>query len=213
MANITNTPLSTYGADLTANPMDQVETLLNAGPSTNQINQQTIDAISQNQKNVMSTTPSILKGVATEQGFLTPKSTNQFGSALGGSQGDIAQAVSGAIGQRNLRRSDDFVGSLSRDIALNAPVRESARLNQSIQNMSGVAANKINNLNIMNQYNLDKNRLELYKQTQSNSLIAGILGVIGTVGGVVAGSFAGNPAAGAAVGGSVGNAAGKAVTK
>lgn len=144
------------------------------------------------------------KGIATESGFLTPDAATRQGGALGGQ--DQTGSVIGAIGLRNTRRANDFVDNMQRGIALNAPVIKSAGYAQQAGNVANMGQIALNNYKIMKQQQMNQTRVQMFEQQQQQSLIAGILGIIGSVGGAVIGAAVGGPAgavAGSAIGGRI----------
>lgn len=141
------------------------------------------------------------QGLATEGGFLTPPAAARAGAALGGP--DQTANVLGALGLRNQRMSDDYVNNMKQGIELNAPVTKQAGFNQQLGNINQLGQINLNNYKIMKQQQMNQTRVQIFEQQQQQSLIAGILGIIGSIGGAVIGGLTGGPvgaAAGAAAG-------------
>lgn len=145
------------------------------------------------------------RGLATESGFLTPDAAIRQGGALGGP--DQTATVIGALGLRNKRHAEDYVSNLKKGIELNAPVIKSSGYQQQAANTNAMGQVALNNYRIMKQQQMNQTRVQVFEEQQRQSLIAGILGVIGTIGGAVIGAAIGGPA-GAVAGGAAGSRAG-----
>jgi hypothetical protein len=145
------------------------------------------------------------QGIEQNIGF-AKTAPGQFSAGLGGPV-DASDSIVRAIQDRAQKRSKDFVGSLQKESKYMQPVRESVAARQAARNQGQIADVQLGNLKIEQQHRLDKKRIDLYKQQQRDSILAGILGVIGTVGGAIIGGAIGGPAgavAGAAAGGKAG---------
>ena len=144
-------------------------------------------------------------GLGTETGFLRPESGIRAGGALGGD--DQTANVFNALGLRSERHADDYVNNLKRGIELNAPVIRSAGYGQQAGNVNALGQIELNNYRVMKQQQMNQIRVGVFEQQQQQSLIAGILGILGTIGGAVIGAAVGGPV-GALAGATAGKAAG-----
>lgn len=185
--------------------MPAIEDFLNTPPSTVKLDPTTSGLITDLTARSQRTTPGIIAGADQSQ-FNDPTLAARHGTALGGQ--DQTDSVLSALGARNSKNSTDFVNNLKSKIELNAPVREMKGAQQALGNLN--AGNEIQQTNykIQKQQWMNEQRVKIYRQQQQQSILASILGIVGTIGGAVIGSFAGSPGAGAVIGGSAAKLAG-----
>lgn len=126
------------------------------------------------------------QGIGTDAGFLTPVTGGQQDAALGG-PGNTS-AVMSALGARNARVSNDFVDNLKKGVALTAPVIKQQGYQQQEGNINAMGQVNLNNQAILKQQNLNQIRVQTFEQQQQQSIIAGILGIVGAFTGSVIGS-------------------------
>lgn len=180
--------------------LQEAENLLGQGPKTYDLENDTKRLLEEQRKRLMvPSTEELLGAVGTPgQGLLTPTPTYDYSVGLGGESADMGTRVTDAITRRNVRNSADYINNLKNNLKLTAPVRDAKNLRQVGQGLSREAEVKLNNNKILKQYDLDKRRLEQYKQQQKDSILASVLGVIGAIGGVALGVATGGIAAPAA---------------
>lgn len=193
---------------------DTAQDLINQGPNTYDLDDKTKALLDEQDSRLKApSTEALLKGVgAPGEGLLTPKQSYNYSAALGGDTGRSNERVIDAIALRNQKRSADYINSMKRELALNEPVTDAGRLRMAGQNIASRAEVALNNNKILKQYDLDKRRLELYRQQQKDGILASILGVIGTIGGVALGVATGGAAA-PLVGAGLASAGGKAASE
>lgn len=189
--------------------LDQAESLLGQGANTYDLDTDTKRLLAEQKKRL--TTPSteeLLGAVGTPgAGLLTPTPTYDFSVGLGGQAASEGTRVADAISGRNQRRSNDYINTLKNELKMTAPVRDARNMRSAVQNMGRESEVQLNNNRILKQYDLDKRRLEQYKQQQKDSILASVLGVIGAIGGVAVGVATGGAAA-PLIGGMIGSSAG-----
>lgn len=168
--------------------MAAIEDLLKTPPSTVNVDPTTSGLLADFQHRSQNTTPGIIGGVDQSQ-FNAPGAAGRQGGALGGA--DQSQSILAALGQRNQKTSSDFVNNLKSKIAMNAPVREMQGAQQSLQNLG--KSNQVDQFNyqVQKQQMMNEQRVAIYRQQQQNSILAGILGIIGTIGGGIIGGLTG----------------------
>lgn len=162
---------------------DQLEEFIKNPAKKTQVDPSVLDAI-QKQQAQASAAPT--QGIAESLGFgnTSPK---QFNAALGGPV-DASDSIAKAVQSRNMSRSKDFINNLKRGIELENPLREAKAASQAGSNLGHVADMNLMNYKIQRQNQLDKQRIELYKQQQRDAILGGILGFVGTItGGVIGG--------------------------
>lgn len=180
--------------------MAALEDFLNTPPPNPTVDPTTMGLIHGYQANSQNTTPGIINGIDAPQFNQAAASTRQ-GTALGGQ--DQTDSVAAALNARNSKASTDFVNNLKSNISMNAPVRQMAASQQSLQNLQGVNQVQQANYQIQKQQWLNEQRVQIYRQQQQNSILAGILGIVGAgIGTVVGAAVGGGPGAvaGAALG-------------
>jgi hypothetical protein len=192
----------------------EAESLM-TGPATYDLEGSTKQLLADQKKRLMTpSTEELLQGVGTPgSGLLTPAPTYDFSVGLGGQAASEGTRVADAISGRNQRRSEDYINTLKNELKLTAPARDAKNVRMVGQNMARESEVALNNNRIRKQYDLDKKRLEQYKQQQKDSILASVLGVIGTIGGVALGVATGGAGfAGMAAASALGGAAGKAAS-
>lgn len=173
--------------------LSDAEALVGQGPSTYDLEPTTKKLIkSQNDQLAAPSTDQLLKGVGNAgDGLLVPNQAYNYSTGLGGDSGAGGYNVLDAMRERNSKRSADYINTLKRELNLAQPARDAGRLKMVGQNLASQAEVTLNNNRILKQYDLDKRRLEQYKQQQKDSILGSILGVIGTIGGVALGAATG----------------------
>lgn len=173
--------------------LEQAEHLVGQGPNTYDLDTDTKRLLAEQKKRLMAPTTDQLLGVVGTpgQGFLTPTPSYDFSAGLGGDSASQGQAVTDAISQRNVNRSADYINNLKTNLKLNQPIRDANNMKMAGQNMARESEVALNNNRIRKQWELDKKRLETYKQQQKDSILASILGVVGAIGGTVLGAITG----------------------
>lgn len=167
-------------------------------PKINPVVQNQIDLLTRRAKDA----PGLLaSGIEPQAGFLSNDTAMRREAALGGE--DRSVDVLNAIGALNQRKASDFATQARRNIALNAPATQTQQLLKAGRGLESLGGMVSRDYGIEKQQQLNQQRVRIFEQQQEQSLIAGILGVVGTV----AGFAIGGPI-GAAVGGGVGRAAG-----
>jgi hypothetical protein len=189
--------------------LEQAENLLSRGPNTYELDPNTKRLLEEQKKKLTTPTTDDLLGVVGTpgQGLLTPQPTYDYSVGLGGDAAQQGQRVADAISHRNIARSTDYITSLKNNLKMNQPVRDASNMKMAGQSMARQSEVDLNNNRIRKQWDLDKKRLEQYKQQQKDSILASVLGVIGAIGGTALGIATGGLAA-PVVGGMVGKMAG-----
>lgn len=173
--------------------LQEADYLLSQGPKTYDLEGSTKQILEQQKKRLMTpSTEELLKGVGTPgSGLLTPAPAYDFSVGLGGQAASEGTRVADAIADRNQRRSADYINTLKNELKLTAPARDAKNVRMSGQNMARESEVALNNNKIRKQYDLDKKRLEQYKQQQKDSILASVLGVVGAIAGTALGVVTG----------------------
>lgn len=157
-------------------------------PQTSVANQQ--PAMNQYIAGVKSTPDTLTKDLGKNSAeFAVPSDAGRQGTAMGGP--DNTSDVVNAIAKRNLARNNDYVNTISSGIKMQAPAEQAQGMAQHLNNLAAQANVLNNNYNLQKQYDLDQRQVALFVQQQQDSILAGILGVLGTIGGAIVGGLTG----------------------
>jgi hypothetical protein len=171
----------------------QAEGMLSVGANTYDLDDSTKRLLEERKKRLNTPTTEELLGVigTPGQGLMTPTPAYDFSASLGGDSAAQGQAVTDAISRRNVDRSTDYINNLKSNLKMTQPVRDAGNLKQLGQNMARESEVALNNHRIKKQWDLDRKRLELYKQQQKDGVLASVLGVVGAVAGTALGVMTG----------------------
>lgn len=180
--------------------MDELDAAVAQGLQKQKLAPEYEDQLDERKKKLTNST-ALITGNLGAGGFdnvQSPRYNTALGMPSSGPESDVYRAVT----ERNQRRNDDFVNTLKRDVEYMAPVREAQGLKQLGSDYGKVSEVAINNQKIENQQQLNERRLKLYRQQQADSILGGILGILGTVAGAALAPLTGGlslaPALGAA---------------
>lgn len=182
-----------------ANELDQIATQMSAGPQTTELDPTTKRLLEAQKKRLgENSTEQLLAGVgqAGPSGLLSAQPAYDYSVALGGDSARSGAAVADAISGRNQRNSNDYINTMKNQLAMMAPARDAEKLRGVGKNIAAETEVALQNNKIIKQFDLDKRRVEQYKQQRKDSILAGILGVIGTITGVGVAAATGSVAAG-----------------
>ncbi len=179
-----------------------------SGPQTTQIDPNTKRLMEEQRKRLMQdSTESLLQGVGTPgQGLMSQQPAYDYSAGLGGDSAQMGKRVTDAISSRNNARSGDYISRLKRELALTAPARDAAKLRTARTSLQGESDVAVHNEKILKQFDLDKRRVEQYKQQQKDSVLASIIGVAAAVAGTALAVVTGGAAAPLAAAGIAGAA-------
>lgn len=164
--------------------VQHIEAMLGHGPNTYDLDENTKRLMEEQRKKLLVPSTEGLVGAVDQAGLMPQQQPYDFSVGLGGDTGQSAARVHDAITQRNQSQSQDYINTLKRELKLAEPARDAGNLRAYGQNLGREAEVKLNNNRIVKQWDLDKRRLEQYKQQQKDGILASILGIVGTITGV-----------------------------
>ncbi len=169
--------------------MDELDALTAQGLQKQKLAPEFEQQLDERKKRLMNSTQVINQNLSPE-GFNAP-ATNKFNTALGMPASGMDSDIYRAVTERNNSRNQDFVNTLKKDVEYMAPVREAQGLRQLGSDYGKVSEVAINNQKIWQQQELNQRRLKLYRQQQADSILGGVLGILGTIAGGVIGAATG----------------------
>lgn len=196
----------------------EAESLLASGPKTYDLEPDTKRLLEEQRKRLTKPSTQDLLGVLGKpgQGLVTPTQSYDYSAGLGGESATMGQSIADAVAKRNEAKSRDYINSLSKELELTAPARDAKNMRLAGQNLARESEVALNNNRIRKQYDLDRRRLELYKQQQKDGILASVLGVVGAIAGTALGVVTGGAGFGltaAALGGMAGKTVAEGFTK
>jgi len=146
-----------------------------------------LEQVNQLAKNASNASGILSSGIGAETGFISPAASERRGMALGGE--DRTADVLGAIGKRNLRRASDYASGIKRSIDMQAPAINTAGLQRTAGALSQYGNMSAASYAALKQKMLNEQRVKIFEQQQEQSLIGGILGILGQGIGAVVGAL------------------------